>query len=247
MALREHLTELRRRLLLITIGLLVGAVAGWALAGRTMDLLFAPIVTLAAERPNQIAPNFSGIAGPLDMKLRVALFLGVLVSSPWWIYQVWAFVTPGLTRREKRWSLVVVAAALPLFFGGVAFAWWAIPNVVAMLTAVTPASATNLIDAQTYLAFTMQMMLTFGGTFLLPLFMVALSLAGVVRGRTWLRGWRWAVVLTFTVAALVTPTPDVLSMILVALPLLALYFVAVGVCVLIDRRTDRKLAKQAMA
>jgi sec-independent protein translocase protein TatC len=240
MSLREHLVELRSRLVKASIGVLVGAVLGWVLAGRTMDLLFSPILKVASQRHQEIAPNFAGIATPLDMKVRIAVYLGVLLSSPWWIYQGWAFITPGLTRRERRYSIGFVAAAVPLFFAGAGFAWWAIPNVVALFTEATPHGAVNFIDAQSYLTFVMQMTLAFGLTFLLPLFMVGLNLAGIVRGRTWFKGWRWAVVIGFVFAAFATPTPDVITMFTLALPIIVLYFAAVGLCVLHDRRADRR-------
>ncbi|MBU4213291.1 MAG: twin-arginine translocase subunit TatC [Actinobacteria bacterium] len=240
MSLREHLVELRSRVVRAAIGIVVGAVVGWLVSGRVMDLLFSPILRIAAERHQEIAPNFAGVASPFDMKIRVSIFLGILVSSPWWIYQLWAFVTPGLTRRERGYSIGFVAAAVPLFFGGAALAWWVIPNAVALLTLATPTGAVNLIDAQSYLTFVMQIMLAFGATFLLPLFMVGLTLAGLVSGRVWLRAWRWSVVIAFVFAAIATPTPDVVTMFAVAAPILLLYFVAVGICLLHDHRAGRR-------
>lgn len=242
MSLRDHLVELRSRVVRAALGILVGAIIGWVISGRVMELLFAPILKVAADRHQEIAPNFAGVATPFDMKIRVAIFLGILVSSPWWIYQLWAFVTPGLTRRERGYSIGFVSAAVPLFAAGAALAWWVIPNAVALLTLATPAGAVNLIDAQSYLTFVMQIMLAFGATFLLPLFMVGLTMANLVSGRTWLTGWRWAVIIAFVFAAVATPTPDVVTMFAVALPILVLYFGAVGLCLLHDRRRARKLA-----
>jgi sec-independent protein translocase protein TatC len=242
MSLRDHLVELRSRLVKASIGVVVGAVLGWLVSGWAMDMLFSPILAVAARRHQEIAPNFAGIAAPFDMKVRVAVFLGILLSSPWWIYQLWAFVTPGLTLRERRYSVWFVAAAVPLFAAGASMAWWVIPNAVALLTLATPRGAVNFIDAQSYLSFVMQIMLAMGVTFLLPLFMVALNLAGLVRAGTWFKGWRWAVVVGFTFAAVVTPTPDVVTMFAVALPIIVLYFGALGLCVLHDRRADRRSA-----
>ncbi|MCL2455829.1 MAG: twin-arginine translocase subunit TatC [Micrococcales bacterium] len=246
MSLRDHLVEMRKRLLRIAVGLLIGAVGGWFLADPVMELLFSPLHDLAAKTGQDMAPNFSDVGGPIDMKLRVAVFLGAVVSSPWWIYQLWAFVTPGLTTKERRRTIGLVVLAVPMFLSGVFFAWWAVPTIVSLFTSVTPDGALNLIDAQGYLAFVLQMMLTFGITFMLPLFMVGLTLAQLVRGRTWMKGWRWAVILISVIAAIVTPTPDLLSMFMVAGPLLALYFMAVGICTLIDRRNDRKLAAEGL-
>lgn len=240
MPLLEHLHELRQRLVRIVIGLLVGSVAGWFFADPTMDLLFGPIQQVAAQRHQDIAPNFAGVTTPFDMKVRVAVFLAVLGTSPWWIYQVWAFVTPGLTRKERRMSLGFVAVAVPLFLAGALLAWRVIPNAVYLLTLSTPDGAVNFIDAQTYLTFITQIVVALGLIFLLPLFMVGLNIAGLVTARTWLRAWRWAILAGFFFAALISPTPDVISMFAIAVPIIALYFLAVGICALNDRRRSKR-------
>ena len=240
MPLREHLRELRRRVGRAALGLLVGSVAGWLAYPQLFDALQRPILEVAGEGGRLVALNFGGVATPLDLQIKVALFAGSIVSSPWWIYQLWAFVTPGLTRRERWYTLGVVAAAVPLFLAGAGVAWWLLPKAVELLAGFTPRSAANLIDAQTYLGFIMRMVLAFGLAFLLPVLMVGLNLVGFVRGRTWLAGWRWAVLLGFVFAAIVTPTADAISMFALAVPICLLYFGAVGICVLVDRRRDRR-------
>ncbi len=246
MPLRQHLLELRRRLFFAALGLVVGAVVGWFLYDPVLSLLQQPLRDVAQERDSVVALNFAGVATSFDMKIKVSLFLGVFVSSPWWLYQLWAFVTPGLTRKERHYAVGFLAAAVPLFLAGAALAFWALPNAVRLLTEFTPDDATNLIDAQTYLSFVMRLLLAFGLAFLLPVLMVALNFAGIGRAATWRRGWRWAVVVAFTFAAVMTPTPDALTMIAVALPICALYFVALGVCTLHDRRVDRRRVAQGL-
>lgn len=238
MPLREHLREARRRMLLAALGVVAGAVLGWIFYDPVFDALQAPIGA-ANDAGRTAALNFAGVATSFDIRVRVALFVGVLVSSPWWLFQVWAFVAPGLTAKEKRIALGFVAAGVPLFLTGAAVAWSFLPHAVLLLTEFTPSGSVNFISAQTYLEFVMQLVLAFGLAFLLPLAMVALTSLGIVRGRTWGRGWRWAVLLVFTFAAVATPTPDALSMILLALPICGLYFAALGVCVLLDRRAGR--------
>lgn len=245
MPLRAHLRELRRRVLLAVVGLAVGTVVGWVLYPQIFAALQEPVVALAEARDQLIALNFGGVAGPLDMQIKVSLFAGAILSSPWWIYQLWAFVMPGLTRRERWYTVGFLAAAVPLFLAGAALAWWVLPQAVGLLTAFTPDDAVNMVDAQGYLSFIMRMVLAFGLAFLVPVLMVALDLAGMVTARTWTAGWRWAVLLAFVFAAVATPTADAISMFALALPICGLYALAVGICVLLDRRRARAEAAAA--
>lgn len=238
MPLREHLREARRRTMFAAIGVLVGAAIGWALYEPVFAALQAPILAVNDEG-RTAALNFEGVATSFDIRIRVAFFVGIIVASPWLLYQTWAFVAPGLTPNERRRSLAYFAAGVPLFVGGVLLAWWVLPHAVYLLTDFTPSGSVNFINASQYLGFVMQLTLAFGVAFLLPLAMVALTALGLVRARTWGRGWRWAVLLVFVFAAIATPTPDAISMILLALPICGLYVGALGVCVLLDRRAGR--------
>ncbi|MDM7831178.1 twin-arginine translocase subunit TatC [Cellulomonas sp. MW9] len=240
MPLRGHLVELRRRVVLSALGILAGAVLGWFFYEPVFEALQRPILQAAASRDAVVSINFGGLATAIDMQVKVSVFLGVLISSPWWLYQLWAFINPGLNRTERIRTYGFLGAAIPMFLAGAAFAALMLPNAVRVLTEFTPDGATNLIDAQTYLSFVMRFVLAFGIAFLLPVVMVSLTLLGVVRARTWARGWRWAVLLSFTFAAVMTPTPDVLSMIMLALPVCGLYFLALAIGTVHDRREDRR-------
>lgn len=243
MSLGQHLKELRRRFLLGSFGILIGAVVGWYLSDWVLELMQQPIARLQAEGLSAQL-NFQDVTTSLDVKVRVSLMVGLIVSSPWWMYQIFAFINPGLTSKERRYGLGFVGAGVPLFTGGVAMAWVALPNTVRLLTQFTPSGdvAANFINAGVYLKFVIQFILIFGFAFLLPLIMVVLTFLGVVRGITWLRGWRWAVILIFVIAALATPTADPVTFILMAIPVIILYFIAVGVCMLRDRSRDKKAA-----
>jgi len=244
MPLRAHLVELRHRLFLAVIGVLVGAVIGWFLYTPVFQALQSPILEVAKDRQALITLNFPGLAASFDMQIKVSFFLGVLISSPWWIYQLWAFITPGLTRKERGYAFGFVGFAVPLFLIGAYLAWWALPNAVRLLTGFTPAGAANFIDAQVYLGFVMLLMLAFGLAFLLPVVMVGLNFAGVGTAAMWRRSWRWAVMAAFVFAAVMTPTPDAITMLMVALPICGLYFLALLVCELHDRRVNKeRLAK----
>lgn len=240
MPLRAHLVELRRRVFLAALGIVVGAVVAWFVYDPVFAALQHPLMEVAGDRDGLIALNFAGVATSFDMRIKVSFFLGVIISSPWWLYHLWAFITPGLTRKERGYAFGFLGAAVPLFLAGAGIAWWVLPHAVALLTEFTPEGATNLIDAQTYLSFVMRLILAFGLAFLLPVIMVALNLAGLVRARTWARGWRWAVLLAFVFSAVMTPTPDAITMIVLALPICALYFAALGVSFLHDRRVDAR-------
>ncbi len=240
MPLREHLLELRNRVVKGGLGLLLGAVIGWFLYDPVLEALTKPIQEVAAQANRSASPNFGAVASPFDLKLRISSFIGVIVSSPIWIYQLWAFVTPGLKRKERAYALGFFGVSVPLFLAGSYLAYRALPNFVRFLVSFSPEGFSNFIDAQVYLGFVMRLILAFGLSFLVPVLLVGLNFMGLVAGRTMLRAWRWVVVAAFTFSAIATPTPDVMSMFMLALPLLGLFFLAIGVSLLNDRRRRRK-------
>ena len=241
MLLQEHFREFRNRVLLIVLGLLLGAVGGWFLFDPVFNSLAAPVLAMQAEGRNA-ALNFTTVASAFDMRMRVALFLGALVTSPWWLYQMWAFAAPGLKRNERRYVLGFTAATIPLFLLGALLGCLLLPHAVSIFMSVTPDAAANFIDARTYLTFCMRLILAFGIAFLFPIVMIALNMMGIIRGRTFLTGWRWAVVLIFTFAAFANPLPDPWTMIALGVIMVGLFYVAAWLCILHDRRADRKRA-----
>ena len=240
MPLREHLLEVRKRLFLSAIGVILGAVLGWILYDPLFEALSSPLTEAALERGALAAPNFAGIATAIDVRVKVSLFLGVLVSSPWWLYQLFAFINPGLTKTERKYAYGFLAAAVPLFLAGAGLAWYLLPRAVRLLTDFVPEGGSSLIDVQGYMSFVLRLILSFGIAFLVPVVMVALNFMGTVRAATWLAGWRWAILVSFLFAAIMTPAPDIVSMFAVAVPICGLYFVAYGICRLHDRRLDRR-------
>lgn len=239
MPLREHLDELRKRLFRAALGVVLGAVAGWFLwADIILPALIEPLGQLNADGGSG-GLNYNSVIGPIEIQIKGALWVGLIVSSPVWLYQLWAFVTPGLTRKERGYAIGFVAAAVPLFLGGVALAWSVLPTTIKFVAEFTSAGANNLIDATNYLSFVMRLLLAFGISFIVPVLLVALNFAGVVSGRQILHQWRIVVFLCFVFAAVFTPTPDALTMIVMALPLIALFFIAIGVCLFNDKRRAR--------
>lgn len=240
MALREHLTELRKRVVRAGLAILVGAVAGWFLYDPVFNYLTAPVRELQATGEQNVIVNFTGVASAFDLQLKMSIWIGVILSSPLWIYQLWAFITPGLTRRERRYAFAFVGASVPLFLAGVGLASLFIPNAVGFFTAFVPEGNANYIPAADYLGFVMRTILTFGVAFLLPVILVGLNVVGLLPGAAVLRSWRWVLVLCFTLAAIATPTPDITAMFTLATPVLILFAVAIAICILNDRRRAKK-------
>jgi sec-independent protein translocase protein TatC len=239
MSLGDHLRELRRRLVIAAAAIVVGSVLGWVEYDWLFTQIMAPLRKLAKERGGLVNINFGGITQPFTVQLQVAMFVGVIVASPVWLYQVWGFIVPGLTKREKRTALAFVGAAAPLFIGGCYLATRVVPKAVEILIGFTPQGAANLPDAALYLTFVTRFILAFGLAFLLPVFLVGLNVAHILPARIMLKGWRIAVLLIFIFAAMMTPTPDAWTMLVLALPMVGLFYMAVGVSLLLDRRRAR--------
>ena len=158
MSLAEHVKEFRNRALVAFAAIIVLSVVGWVQFDRVYRWLVHPLVATAADRgisPDKVALNFAGsaVSDAFGIKLKVALWLGLLLASPVWLWQIWGFLAPGLTKKEKRISRIVVAAAVPLFLLGCWVSTFALPNAVRFLLGVTPGDAVNLPDANTYIAF----------------------------------------------------------------------------------------------
>lgn len=239
MPLREHLRELRSRLLRSALAIGLGAVAGWFLYQPLIDALQRPLTHIGEQRNALVTLNFGGISDPFNLRLKLAFYLGLAVASPVWLYQLWAFIVPGLTRREKRNAIAFVAAAVPLFTAGIGLAWLVLPNAIRFFSDLAPSQTTQVIDAGAYITFVTRMMLAFAVAFVIPLLLVALNLVGVLSARALAKGWRIATFLCFLFAAMASPTPDAGTMIALALPMVGLYFAAVGVAWFVDRRRAR--------
>ncbi|WP_233121336.1 twin-arginine translocase subunit TatC [Tersicoccus sp. Bi-70] len=244
MALRDHLREARNRLIVSLVAVLLGAVAGWFLYQPAFELLQRPIQNISAHDGRTALINFEGVASSLDMQVQGAVFIGILLTCPVWLFEIWAFVTPGLTRAERRYAIGFLSAAVPLFALGAFMAWTALPGVVTILTQFTPPGSTsNIIRAQDYLVFVMRMILVFGVAFVLPVLLVGLNMMRILRGKQILKAWRITVFGIFVLAAMAAPGADALSMFYLALPLVLLYFLAIALCMILDRRRDRRDAR----
>jgi sec-independent protein translocase protein TatC len=241
MSLSGHLKELRKRLFWSALFILGGSVVGWFIFDPVFALLQQPILEVAKNRNQIAAVNFGGVTSSFDMRLQVSIFIGFIGSSPIWLWNLWAFITPGLKKRERRFTLGFVFSAVPLFLAGCYLAWISLPAFVQTLIGFTPAGSTNLIDGSLYILFTLRILLIFGIAFVLPVVLVLLNFAGLITAKAILKSWRLAVFLTALIAALATPTADPMSMFLLMVPLLALYFVAAGVASIRDRMRGKQI------
>ncbi|HST84855.1 MAG TPA: twin-arginine translocase subunit TatC [Kineosporiaceae bacterium] len=240
MALREHLAELRRRVLISALAIVLGAVAGWFLASPAQERFIVEPVLQATAGDREVFLNYSTIGAAFNIKVKVAMYISLVISSPVWIYQLWAFITPGLTRKERRYTYVFVLFAVPLFLSGVALAILLLPKAIAIGSEFGLDGATSYQDAEKVITFASRLIIALGVAFLAPLFLVGLNLAGVLSGRALGKQWRIAVFISFLFAAIVSPSPDVTQMILMALPLTLLYTISVFICLFVDRRRRRK-------
>ena len=243
MSLVEHLRELRNRLLIASIAIVVGAVVAWFFYDRLFDMLTKPYNLSIEKLPPDQRENAeiftSGVAGAFILKAKVSLVTGLVISSPIWLYEIWAFILPGLHRNEKKWTYIFVAVAGPLFVAGVLLGYWVMPKGIEVMLGFTPNGISNFIDVGSYLSFILRVLLVFGVSFEIPLFVVLLNLAGVVSGKQ-LGKWRaWIIFGTFVFAAVATPSTDPITMLLLAVPMTILFLISEIIARIIDRRRGR--------
>lgn len=243
MSLGEHLIELRRRLGIVGISIVLAAIGGWFLADPVWEALSNPVMEIARERNRDADINYTSVTEAFDTKVAIAMVLGIVMAAPVWLYQIWAFFVPALKRKERRYAVGFLAAAVPLFFAGVTAGWLVLPNIVILLTGFAPEQSSTLLTAKVYLDFALKLVIAVGVGFVLPVFLVLFNAIGVLSAKAIIGGWRWAVVVISVFTALATPAADVVSMVLLAIPMVILYFMAAGIAALNDRRVAKKMAK----
>ncbi|MFZ4895210.1 twin-arginine translocase subunit TatC [Plantibacter sp. Mn2098] len=242
MSLGAHLVELRKRLFFAAIGIIIGMVIGFLISEIVIDAMSAPIKVIADER-GQALLNFTNVTSAFDLRMKIALTTGVVISSPVWLYQIWAFLVPGLTRKEIKYAVAFFASAVPLFLLGCYAGWTVLPHIVELMVSFTPAAASNFFDAATYYDFVLKLVLAVGIAFVLPVFLVLLNFVGVISAASIIKSWRVAILLIVLFTAIATPAADVVSMFLLAIPMVILYFAAYGVSYLHDRRKAKDVRR----
>ncbi|MCR2785749.1 MULTISPECIES: twin-arginine translocase subunit TatC [unclassified Microbacterium] len=241
MSLGAHLLELRRRLMIAAAALVVAMVVAFIVTDPVIDWITGPIEQIAAQRGDDFsALNFGTVTSAFDLRMRIAFSIGLFLSAPVWLWQIWAFIMPGLTRKEIRYTVGFVAAAIPLFFAGCYVGMLVVPHVIEVMWSFTPDGAVNFYNAAEYYDFVFKLMIVIGISFVLPVFLVAMNLAGIMSGRAILKGWRAAVLIATIFAAVATPAADAVSMLLLAGILVVLFFAAAGLSMLFDRRRSKR-------
>lgn len=236
MALKAHLVEARNRLFVSLIALVLGTVGGFFLYDNVLALLISPVKEYGGE------VNFTSVMAPFDIMLKTSLLLGLVFSAPIWIYQLWAFIVPGLKKKERNTAIAFAAAAAPLFVLGVGMAYWVLPHALKFFISLTPENAQSWITTDTYLPFVFRLLIAFGLAMLAPVLMVGLNLVGVLKAKMIIRHWRITVFLIALVAAMAAPGGDAITMFALAGPLFLTFATATLICHLNDRKRNKKLA-----
>jgi sec-independent protein translocase protein TatC len=252
MTIWEHLDELRRRVVKAAIGVLVMTILAWNFRERLLAELVKPYERTWLEHFHK--PLILQTLAPADAflgYLELSLTAGVMASAPLIFYQLWAFVSPGLYRKEKRLVVPFVFFSTVLFLSGVAFAYCvAFPFTFNYFHSLLgPISSgvelTQIVTLEFFLDFATRFLLGFGAVFELPLFIAFLVLANIVTPKQLLKFGRWATVLAFVVGAVVTPGPEVTSQLSVSLALVGLYFLSIPIAFLLKPRAKEPEAGDA--
>jgi sec-independent protein translocase protein TatC len=245
MPLMDHLRELRNRVVKIALALIAGMVVGFVFFNWAWHIIERPLCSSDIRGYtgcHQLGINELVLDGPLDpfyLRVKVAFAVGVVVSSPIWLYQVWGFVAPGLYAREKRWSYIFVSSAVPLFLIGVTLAYWSLGRSMHYLLGLAPKGVANLIDVDPYLNFELTMLLAFGIAFEVPLLIIMLNLVGVLTHERF-RKWRRVMIFcVFLIAGIANPSPDPVTMLILGGACVAL----VEVAELIVWQNDKRRAR----
>lgn len=246
MPLLDHLRELRRRLLIAVVAILIGTIVGWVAYPQVFEFVKQPYIDGIAPLLDRSGFDATlvlsgGIGSAFTFRLKVALVLGLLLASPIWVWEIWAFILPALHRNEKRWVYVLTAAGVPLFLGGVTVGYLVLPKGIQVLVGFAPESIQVLLNLGDYLSFMLRMVLVFGVAAQIPLVVVLLNRIGAVSARQLAAARPWTILGIFVFAAIATPSTDPLTMLFLAVPMTVLYLVSE----LIARLTDRRAAKVA--
>jgi sec-independent protein translocase protein TatC len=237
MTLREHLGELRRRLIISVIAFVIAAIVATVFYTPILHFLVRPLCNVdhASLKSGGCSLYVTSPLDGLSLRVKIAMFGGLVFASPVILFQLWAFVTPGLKSRERKYAIPFVTAAFTLFLAGAATAYIVLPHALGFLKSVGGPELQQIYDPIPYLGLIILMMTLFGLTFEFPVVLVSLELAGVVTPARLLRSWRWAVIIIVVVSAVATPSGDPFSMFALVIPLVSFYFISIAIGKLLGR------------
>ncbi|MFH1115390.1 MAG: twin-arginine translocase subunit TatC [Pseudomonadota bacterium] len=242
MSFLDHLQELRTRLIRVFLAIAVGFGLCIAFAERLFKFMADPVLNLLPKGSTLIS---IGLPDPFFMYLKVAFVAGIFISLPYVIWQLWLFVAPGLLDRERKYAAPSIIIATLLFYLGAAFAYFVVfPAAFKFFLGYETPWLKPLIAIREYVSLVLVLMLAFGAVFETPVVIVFLGLLGIVDSELLTKGRRYFVVLAFIIAAILTPTPDVINQALMAVPMLFFYEISLRILRVIERR--RKLAEQRL-
>jgi sec-independent protein translocase protein TatC len=242
MSLMEHLTELRKRLIHSTVYLLIGFCIAYAFHVRLYGIIQKPLNDL------HIALNYTHPTDPLNLYLKTALYGGIILASPFILYQLWLFIAPGMYANEKRYVVPFMTATIVLFLSGAWFGYhWVFPGALKVLIGGFGKNFNPVLTIEDYTNFFLAVILGLGVTFELPILIFFLALFGIVDAKFLVQHIRYAILAIFIIAAIICPTPDPIGMCLFASPMLVLYLIGVGIAFLVHpaRRKAREAKKAA--
>ena len=254
MSLGDHLRELRYRVLFSLVFVVLGLIVIAVVYNQVYTFLAQPWLQardiLSVTNPELSTQMvLSGVTTPLTLALKICAVGGLILASPIWLYQIWAYIVPALLAQEKRWALIFVGTALPLFLAGVAVGYWILPQGISVLMSFTPQSVpiTNLIEIDKFLELMLQLMLVFGLGFLMPVVVVGANLVGVLKAAQLAKARLYVIFGTFVFGAAATPSTDPFSMLALAIPMTLLFLAAEVICHLHDKRKAKRLAAELVA
>ena len=246
MSLLEHLEELRRRLIYSVLAIMAAFFVCWHYADRIFRYMQAPIMPALRAHKMEETLIYTNPIDPFNLYLKIGLIAGIFLASPFVLYQVWLFISPGLYRHEKRYVVPFMCSTVGLFLAGGLFGYKMVyPGALDFLINYG-SQFKPLITINEYTNLFMTIILGLGIVFEMPILVFFLALMGVVSAGWLWRNVRYSILAIFVIAAIITPTTDILSMCIFAAPMVGLYFVSIGVAWLVHPSRRKKARAQAV-
>jgi sec-independent protein translocase protein TatC len=248
MPVLDHLRELRRRVIFIVLIVAAGAIVGWIFYGSILAFLKHPYCSVPAKYRYQPSGasgcvlTYQGVLDGFTSRLQISVIAGALITAPLWLYQIWAFITPGLRKNERKYTLIFVSASSALFVAGMSLAYVVLTKGLNVLLRAGTSQTQAILTIPKYLGFVTMMLVAFGAAFELPLLVVMANFVGVLPASLLRRSRRIAIFLIFLFAAIATPTTDPFTMCAMAIPMVVLFEIAVRIASVHDRRKSAREA-----